>query len=47
MLDTESRAEAVAFEADDPYAKAGIRAEVTIVKWRRRWWLGEFDPNRE
>lgn len=47
VLDTESRAEAVAFEADDPYAKAGIRAEVTIVKWRRRWWLGEFDPNRE
>ncbi len=45
VLDTDIRSEAVAFEADDPYAKAGIRAQVTIVKWRPRWWLGEFDPD--
>ena len=44
LLDTEDRNEAIRFEADDPYAKANIRAKVDIVPWRLRWWLGNFDP---
>lgn len=43
LLDTEDRAEAVRFEAEDPYAKAGIRARVEIVPWRLRWCMGQFD----
>ena len=43
LLDTESREEAVRFEADDPYAQAGIRADVEIVPWRLRWWIGDFN----
>jgi uncharacterized protein YciI len=42
LLDTEDFDEAVRFEAQDPYAKAGIRARVEIVKWRLRWWIGQF-----
>ena len=42
LLDTEAFDEAVRFEAQDPYAKAGIRARVEIVKWRLRWWIGQF-----
>ncbi len=42
LLDTDDRDEAVRFEADDPYAKAGIRGRVEIIQWRLRWWLGEF-----
>lgn len=44
LLDTEDRHEAERFEARDPYAKAGIRAQVQIIPWRLRWWLGQFDP---
>ena len=56
LLDTDSREEALRFEAEDPYAKAGIRRDVKIIEWRLRWWLGDFDadghrpsgePNRE
>src|SRR5262249_55897179 len=52
LLDTEDFDEAVRFEAQDPYAKAGIRARVEIVKWRLRWWVGQFKteghhPSRE
>ena len=43
LIDTDDRAEAVRFEADDPYARAGIRAQVEIIPWRLRWWVGEFD----
>jgi uncharacterized protein len=43
LLDTDDFDEAAAFEAQDPYAKAGIRVRVEIVKWRLRWWLGEFN----
>jgi uncharacterized protein YciI len=43
LIDTDDRAEAVRFEADDPYARAGIRAHVEIIPWRLRWWVGEFD----
>jgi uncharacterized protein len=38
LLDTDDFGEAVRFEAQDPYAQAGIRARVEIVKWRLRWW---------
>lgn len=44
LIDTEDRQEAIRFEADDPYAKAGIRAQVQIIPWRLRWWVGQFDP---
>lgn len=43
LFDTDDRAEALRFEAEDPYAKAGIRAEVKVTQWRLRWWVGEFD----
>ena len=42
LLDTDDEAAARAFEADDPYAAAGIRAKVTVVRWRLRWWRGAF-----
>ena len=42
LLDTEDFNEAVRFEAQDPYAKAGIRARVEVVQWRLRWWIGQF-----
>lgn len=43
LFDCHDHAEAVQFEAGDPYAIAGIRATVEIVHWRLRWWLGSFD----
>lgn len=43
LIDTDDRQEAVRFEADDPYAREGIRAQVEIVQWRLRWWQGQFD----
>ena len=45
LLDTDDRDEAIRFEADDPYAKAGIRGRVEIIQWRLRWWLGEFNAD--
>lgn len=42
LLDVESRDEAIAFEKDDPYAIRGIRNEVKIIYWRKRWWDGAF-----
>ena len=42
ILDTEDEGEAQAFESEDPYSKAGIRKNVTIVPWRLRWWRGAF-----
>jgi uncharacterized protein YciI len=44
LLDTEDPDEAAQFEAQDPYAKAGVRARVEIVRWRLRWWVGQFNP---
>lgn len=43
LIDTDDRSEAVRFEADDPYAHAGIRAKVEIVQWRLRWWVGQYN----
>jgi uncharacterized protein YciI len=45
LFDTEDREEAVRFEAEDPYAAAGLRARTEIVRWRLRWWIGEFNPD--
>jgi len=45
LFDTDDRDEALRFESEDPYAKAGIRADVNIVQWRLRWWVGTFDAN--
>ncbi|KTC99043.1 YciI-like protein [Legionella geestiana] len=42
LIDTEDRAEAEKFANDDPYGKAGIRKETLILKWRQRWWNGNF-----
>lgn len=44
LIDTDDRDEAVRFEGDDPYAKAGIRKTVQIVQRRLRWWIGNFNP---
>ena len=44
LLDTESYEEAVRFEAEDPYAQAGLRKSVSILPWRLRWWVGRFSP---
>jgi uncharacterized protein len=45
LFDTEDMQEAIRFETEDPYAKAGLRARTEIVQWRLRWWMGEFDPD--
>ena len=45
LFDTDNYDEAARFEAEDPYAKAGIRARVEIVEWRLRWWLGQFSAD--
>ncbi len=45
LIDTEARSEAEKFAYNDPYAKAGIRDETLILKWRQRWWNGSFLNN--
>ena len=40
LFDTKNRAEAEQFAYDDPYATAGIRAQIKIHRWRKRWWNG-------
>ena len=42
IFDTDDRAEAEHFAATDPYAIAGLHLNTMIVRWRRRWWDGEF-----
>ena len=42
LIDTDDRLEAERFANDDPYAKAGVRKETLILKWRQRWWNGDF-----
>lgn len=42
LFDTESKTEAEAFERNDPYSLIGIRKDVNIVFWRKRWWDGKF-----
>lgn len=42
LFDTNSRMEAERFAYEDPYSKAGIRAQTSIHRWRKRWWNGFF-----
>ena len=41
ILDTEDRAEAERFAAEDPYTRAGLFAEVEITRWRKVFFGGE------
>lgn len=42
LLDTEDRMTAQNFADEDPYSKAGIRKELHVMFWRKRWWEGKF-----
>jgi len=42
LIDTENIQEAEDFAFKDPYHLAGIRQETKILKWRKRWWEGQF-----
>jgi uncharacterized protein YciI len=42
LIDTDNFSEAESFALADPYQKAGIRKELKILKWRKRWWEGQF-----
>lgn len=42
IIDIEDHTEAKKFADTDPYAIAGIRKETQIIRWRNRWWNGEF-----
>lgn len=42
LIDTDDYLEAMQFANDDPYQTAGIRKKTLILKWRKRWWEGEF-----
>ena len=42
LFDVESKTEAETFEKNDPYSLYGIRKEINIVYWRKRWWNGKF-----
>ena len=47
LLDTDSRAVAEKFAFKDPYEKNGIRKETKIIRWRKRWFNGDFLDNAE
>jgi uncharacterized protein YciI len=42
IIDTDDRAEAERFAADDPFTKAGLFQKVTITRWRKAF----FDKQR-
>lgn len=42
LLDTDDYNEAKQFALEDPYEKAGVRKKLKILKWRKRWWDGDF-----
>jgi hypothetical protein len=42
IYDTEARAEAEAFAAGDPFARAGLFASVEIRRWRKAIFAGEL-----
>ena len=44
LIDVAAYEDAQAFAHNDPYALAGIRDRVDILRWRLRWWVGAFDP---
>jgi len=41
IVDTEDRAEAEAFIAEDPFTKAGLFEQVTITRWRKAFFNKE------
>jgi len=41
IVDTESRAEAEAFIAEDPFSKAGLFEDVIITRWRKGFFNNE------
>ena len=45
LIDTDNYAEAEQFALTDPYSRVGIRQDVKILKWRKRWWQGQFLKN--
>jgi uncharacterized protein len=45
LLDTDFYEEAKKIALEDPYEKSKIRKEVKILKWRKRWWNGDFLGN--
>ena len=42
IIDTDDRAEAERFVADDPFTKAGLFGKVTVTRWRKAF----FDRQR-
>ena len=40
IYDTDDRAEAEAFIADDPFTKAGLFSDVRVVRWRKAFFDG-------
>ena len=42
IVDTEDRAEAEAFIAHDPFAKAGLFARIQITRWRKAFVDGRY-----
>lgn len=41
LIDTDNHNEAEKFALQDPYHKAGIRKDLKILRWRKRWWEGQ------
>jgi len=41
IVDTDDRAEAERFLAEDPFTKAGLFEKVTITRWRKAFFNGE------
>ena len=41
IVDTDDRAEAEAFAANDPFTKGGLFESVTISRWRKAFFDGE------
>ncbi len=41
LVDTDDRAEAEAFAANDPFTIAGLFESVTVVRWRKAFFGGE------
>jgi uncharacterized protein YciI len=41
LIDTEDRAEAERFIADDPFTKAGLFDSITVTRWRKAFFDGK------
>ena len=41
LIDTDDRAEAERFIAEDPFTKAGLFAKVTVTRWRKAFFNKE------